>query len=120
MKTRALIMIILLLLAGSVAAETYTVSITAGGLFDPDYIEIEPGDKIRWENNDDGPHRVKADDGSFDSGRLNPGDSYTRTFSDIGTFGYYDSFHPSTTGTIKVLENAVLPLSWGYLRFLLY
>ena len=118
MKTYSLFLVILLLSAAAAVADTYVVSIDANGLFDPDFLEIQPGDKVRWENNDNEPHRVKADNGSFDSGRLDPGDSYTRTFNDPGAITYYDTFKPATTGTIIVHDTAVLPTSWGLLLFL--
>jgi plastocyanin len=45
--------------------------------FDPPDAAVEPGNTITWTNNGDEPHTVTADDGTFNSGVLNPGDSYT-------------------------------------------
>jgi hypothetical protein len=49
---------------------------------------------------------VTADDGSFDSGTLNPGASFSQTFSTAGTFTYHCAIHPRMTGTIVVSETA--------------
>src|ERR687894_3063355 len=56
--------------------------------FDPPDAAIEPGSTITWTNNGALPHTVTADDGSFDSGVLNPGDSYTVAFDGQGTATY--------------------------------
>src|SRR5215208_7336588 len=62
--------------------------------FDPPDATVEPGSTITWTNNGDEPHTVTADDGSFDSGRLNPGDSYTVAFGGQGTVTYHCEIHP--------------------------
>src|SRR5215204_4600766 len=48
--------------------------------FDPPDVAVEPGSTITWTDNGDEPHTVTADDGSFDPGRVNAGDSYTVAF----------------------------------------
>src|SRR5215204_7441150 len=62
--------------------------------FDPPQSAVEPGSTITWTNKGDEPHTVTADDGSFDSGRLNPGDSYTVAFGGQGTVTYHCEIHP--------------------------
>ena len=66
--------------------------------FDPPDVAIEPGSTITWTNNGDEPHTVTADDGSFDSGVLNPGDSYTVAFGGQGTVTYHCEIHPRDEG----------------------
>jgi glucose/arabinose dehydrogenase len=48
------------------------------------------------------PHTVTAGDGSFDSGNLDPGDSYVHACDEAGSFAYACSYPPNMTGTIVV------------------
>ncbi|MDV3293789.1 MAG: cupredoxin domain-containing protein [Nitrososphaerales archaeon] len=57
---------------------------------------------ITWINNDNAPHTVTADDGSFTSGNIAPGASFSFTFTKAGTFGYHCVYHPWMTGTVIV------------------
>ena len=70
--------------------------------FDPPQAAVEPGSTITWTNKGDEPHTVTADDGSFDSGRLNPGDSYTVAFGGQGTVTYHCEIHPEMRGSVTV------------------
>ena len=70
--------------------------------FDPPDAAVEPGSTITWTNNGDEPHTVTADDGSFDSGMLNPGDSYTVAFDGQGTVTYHCAIHPEMRGSVTV------------------
>jgi len=70
--------------------------------FEPADTAIAPGDKITWVNEGNAPHTVTADDGSFDSGMLNPGDTYTVTFLDAGTVTYHCAIHPNMIGSVTV------------------
>src|SRR5215217_4772261 len=70
--------------------------------FDPADVAVEPGSTITWTNNGDEPHTVTADDGSFDSGVLNPGDSYTVAFGGQGTVTYHCTIHPEMRGSVTV------------------
>ena len=70
--------------------------------FDPPDVAVEPGSTITWTNNGDEPHTVTADDGSFDSERLNPGDSYTVAFGGQGTVTYHCEIHPEMRGSVTV------------------
>ena len=53
-------------------------------------------------NKGDDPHMVTADDRSFDSGVLNPGDSYMVTFDGQGTLTYHCTIHPEMRGSVTV------------------
>jgi plastocyanin len=70
--------------------------------FDPPDAAVEPGTTITWTNNGARPHTVTADDGSFDSGVLNPGDSYTVAFDGQGTVRYHCTIHPQMRGSVIV------------------
>jgi plastocyanin len=70
--------------------------------FQPAGVEVAVGGTVTWTNTGQAPHTVTADDGSFDSGQLAPGASFSQTFNTAGTFTYHCSIHPQMTGTITV------------------
>jgi len=80
-----------------------TVSEHRGQILRPTDAAIEPGGStITWTNNGALPHAVTADDGWFDSGVLNPGDSYTVAFNGQGTVTYFCAVHPEMRGSATV------------------
>jgi len=81
------------------AGETQQVSIQ-NFAFNPATLNVDPGTTVVWTNNDQVPHNVVGD--SFTSPTLNPGDTFSYTFNDEGTFSYKCTFHPQMTGTIIV------------------
>jgi plastocyanin len=70
--------------------------------FSPDTLSVSAGTTVTWVNNDTVPHTVTATDGSFDSGNLAPGESFTHTFSSAGSFAYLCNYHPNMTATVVV------------------
>jgi plastocyanin len=90
---------------GEEEAEEITIEIVDFA-FDPAEVEIAPGTTVTWVNNDSAPHTATSDDGVFDSGTLEPGDSFSFTFEDTGTFAYHCDIHPNMTATITVAESA--------------
>ncbi len=70
--------------------------------FDVADVFVEPGTTVYWSNDGQVPHTVTADDGSFDSGQLNPGDSYIVTFLGSGRLSYYCQLHPEMVGSVTV------------------
>jgi plastocyanin len=70
--------------------------------FNPPTLTIAAGTTVTWTNNDAVPHTATASDGSFDSGNLNPGQSYSFTFSTPGSSPYVCQYHAGMTGTIVV------------------
>ncbi|MGH2531403.1 MAG: cupredoxin domain-containing protein [Thermomicrobiales bacterium] len=74
--------------------------------FDPGSIDVEVGTTVTWTNNDTAPHTVTADDGSFDSGTLEPGDTFSFTFGQAGSFAYFCAIHPNMTASVNVGETA--------------
>jgi plastocyanin len=85
------------------AGKKVTVSIE-GLKYRPDPITIEVGDTIVWTNNDDRDHSVKADDGSFDSGLLRSGKTFSKKFDKPGKYTYGSDPSPRTKGTVVVKE----------------
>jgi plastocyanin len=89
------------LVAASAAATTHDVAIS-NFAFVPGSVTVAAGDSVRWTNQDTAQHTVTADNGSFDSGPLSKGQTFTRPFSTSGTFAYHCNFHPDMRGTVVV------------------
>jgi plastocyanin len=70
--------------------------------FGPATINIKAGDSVTWLNQGPTTHTATATDGSFDSGNLPKGKSFSHTFSKSGTFSYICKPHPFMKGTIVV------------------
>ena len=85
----------------SVPVSTATVTITSEG-FDPDSATVQAGEAVTFENGDDQDHRVVADDDTFNTGTLKPGESTVVLFSEAGTVKFSDALDPSHTGQIEV------------------
>lgn len=65
-------------------------------------LEIDSGTTVVWTNEDPLAHTVTADDGSFDSGIIEPGNSWIHTFSRPGTYPYHCTPHPFMTARVTV------------------
>lgn len=66
--------------------------------FMPATLQASVGDTVTWSHTGAAQHTVTADDASFDSGTLNPGDTFTMTFSAPGTYAYHCEFHGDIGG----------------------
>ena len=81
--------------------ETEVISVSIGeGALNPDRITIEEGDTVVWTNDDSQPHNITADDGTFDSGEITPGSSFTFTFSTQGSWDYSDPSDSNYEGRV--------------------
>ncbi len=68
--------------------------------FGPPEITVKKGDTVTWINNDPMAHTVKF--GSFESGLLSTGQSFSHIFNDPGDFEYACGVHPSMKGKVIV------------------
>ncbi|MFQ5782144.1 MAG: plastocyanin/azurin family copper-binding protein [Nitrosopumilus sp.] len=73
----------------------------------PSQIVIEKGQKVTWINEDSAFHSVTsgsydAPTDLFDSGHLDPSESYTLTFDEEGTYDYFCTLHPWMKGQVIV------------------
>ncbi len=73
----------------------------------PSLIVIEKGEKITWINEDSAFHTItsgfyETPTELFDSGHLDPFESYTLTFDEVGTYDYFCTLHPWMKGQVIV------------------
>ncbi len=66
--------------------------------FTPKNLSINPGDTVRWVNNGSSSHTVTADDRSFDSVTIAPGQSFVAIFNLAGNYPYHCKFHGGSGG----------------------
>jgi plastocyanin len=73
--------------------------------FSPAKVTIQAGGKVTWKNMGQTAHTATADDGSFDTGTVDPGKlkSEAKSFKSPGTFTYSCTIHPQMHGTIEVV-----------------
>jgi plastocyanin len=74
----------------------------SGFAFNPGTITVKPGTAVTWTNNDSATHTITADDGSWDSGAVAKGKTFSRAFASAGTYTYHCAVHPSMTGKVIV------------------
>jgi plastocyanin len=103
LRLAALSLVALVLFAPTAGARSKTMTVSIKGFaFNPPNATVAPGTTVTWVNDDQAPHTATANDGAFDSGTLQPGQSYSFTFDKPGTYAYHCNIHPDMTGTITV------------------
>lgn len=98
--------------SGAAQPVTPSATIPAGGkvveagmrgmAFTPGRIEIEAGTTVTWKNNDPLAHTVTAANRAFDSGLVQPGTSWSYTFTTPGTYDFSCTPHPFMKGVVVV------------------
>jgi len=74
--------------------------IMKGVRFQPAELSVHPGETVEFKNEDIFAHTVTADDGSFDSGLIQPGSSWKMTVQKAGTLAYHCTPHPNMKATL--------------------
>jgi plastocyanin len=104
---------------GASGANTGTsVSIVSGSssltdtAYQPNPIQVSVGNTVTWTNNDSQPHTVTSGsngqpDNKFNSSPnfnplLNPGQTFSFTFTQAGDYPYFCMLHPNMVGTVNV------------------
>ncbi|HEX7051172.1 MAG TPA: cupredoxin family copper-binding protein [Longimicrobiales bacterium] len=90
--------------AGAAAGADTTTATIKNLAFAPAEIQVAPGTTVVWTNNDPLAHTVTADDGTFDSGNIEPGASWSHTFTEPGRYAYHCTPHPFMTAVVVVRE----------------
>ncbi len=92
--------------ASTVTAETSVV--IQNYAYSPAKITVKKGTKVTWTNQDTVRHDVMSDDNSsqkgLESALLAKGQSYSFTFTTVGTYTYHCSPHPYMKATVEVTE----------------
>ena len=83
------------------AAERVTIEIRNYEYF-PAKLTVDAGTEVTWVNYDTVPHNAVADDGAFETDRLDKDDSGSVVMYEAGTHAYKCTFHPAMTATITV------------------
>ncbi len=75
-------------------------------IYSPSTLSIKAGTKVTWTNSDSVPHTVTSDtNGLLSSPILNPGQSYSYTFTAVGTTNYHCAIHPTMMGgSVTVIQ----------------
>jgi plastocyanin len=89
-------------------------SLLTTGAFQPNpkTVSLADGGEVRWVNGDGGSsygggapesHQITSDNGAFPQSQpFAPGETYTITLSQAGTYHYHCAIHPNMVGTITV------------------
>jgi plastocyanin len=84
--------------ANATAAEMRTMT------FAPHRLEVAAGTTVRWTNNDQLVHTITADDGSWDSGPIEPGKTWNHTFTQSGEYSFHCTPHPFMKAVVVVRQ----------------
>lgn len=77
-------------------ADAATATVSIGERLEPARLTVAVGTAVTWTNDDDERHRVRSRDGvtEFDSGNLEPGETFTFVFEAPGDHPYVDEREP--------------------------
>ena len=70
--------------------------------FTPSTIAVKAGQAIAFTNSDPIAHTSTSGDGTWDSGEIAPGGTFTTTLKQAGTYIYHCSIHPFMQATVVV------------------
>jgi len=82
------------------------VEILAEG-FSPPAVSTATGQSVTWTNNDSKPHELQLNGNNvqgFSSGVIDPGESYTFTFNQKGTYNYKDTLGSNDLQGVVTVE----------------
>jgi plastocyanin len=90
------------------------VAINGAQSFSPNPATLPAGTTIVWHNVNDVTHRVVLDDGSFDTGNLDPGASSPPMAIAASGAQYHCSIHPVMVGSINQPTSSSAPCQGQY------
>jgi plastocyanin len=102
------VLVLALTAASPAGADDRTANISAAGF--PALLAIQNGDRVVWRNQDTKAHQIVADDDSFKSEVLQPGQRFAHIFVTPGTYTYHDGAQPTFKGTVQVSETRTVTI----------
>ena len=72
--------------------------------FTPSRVRVRAGETVVWKNNDQVAHTVTAEDRSWTSPLIDPGQSYAHKFDVVGTFNIICTPHPFMKAVVEVVR----------------
>lgn len=70
--------------------------------FFPANLTVDAGAEVTWLNRDNVPHNAVADDGAFDTGRLDRDDTASVVLETPGVYPYVCTYHAGMEATVTV------------------
>src|SRR5437868_3831144 len=70
--------------------------------FNPEHLEIHPGDTVVWNNKDIVSHTVTEEKELFNSGEVKPGASWKKTFRKESVISYRCLYHPNMKASLVI------------------
>jgi plastocyanin len=97
------------------AADAATISVTIDNFaFGPNAPLVAQGNAVKWTNSDITTHTSTSNQNFWHSPDLAPGQTFSATFWNAGTFGYHCRFHPDMTASVRVPIKASGSSSQGW------
>ena len=93
--------------SGAVATEASASVIRVDGCaFAPTINRVAVGTEVTFLNSGTGPHDVSGTMGEWGSRMMDPGESWTKTFDEVGLYAFSCSLHPGMAGVIVAKDDA--------------
>ena len=70
--------------------------------FTPGTVTVARGTTVTWVNHDEEPHTITSAAGAFGSTGLSHDETFTQTFTQLGTYPYFCALHPRMRATVIV------------------
>lgn len=71
--------------------------------YSPKILNARQGDTITWLNEDIVPHTATADNLSWDTGEIKPGESNSLLVADTFNTNYFCTYHPMMKASIRLI-----------------
>ena|SRR5438132_1434021 len=93
-----LLVLVLAVPASAIAQDAGPAVSAQDDQFIPATTSITSSTLLTWQNDGVEEHTITADNGAFDSGDLDPGQTFEFTFDSPGSYAYYCSIHGGPNG----------------------